>query len=70
MLRLSVAGDGVRLFDNGNVFGVRGKRSARRPFFCEKVSSREKRRRAALAAAVQKKSTKDVLKGFARSSCH
>jgi uncharacterized protein len=31
-----------------------GKRSATPLFFCEKVSSREKRRRAALAAAVQK----------------
>ena len=55
MLRLSVAGDGVRLFDNGNVFGVRGKRSARPPFFCEKVSSREKRRRAALCRRSPKK---------------
>jgi len=31
-----------------------GKRSATPVFFCEKVSSREKRRRTALAAAVQK----------------
>ena len=39
-------------------------------FFCEKLSAREKRRRASRCRRSPKESTKDVLKGFARSSCH
>ena len=48
-----------------------GKRSATPLFFCEKAGAREKRRRHFAVPPQSKKSRqKDVLKGFARSSCH